>query len=307
MIVPVFDLHCDTATKLADNGWSLRKNEAHIDLDRVAGFAGYAQCFACFTTYQTGMDSERCFREQLNAVFRELARNSTDIRLARNAEDIERNQNSGRMSAVLTIEGTCGISCDPSRLEMLRETGFLITTLGWNEKNPLTGSCVTGGGLTARGRDYVREAQRLGMVVDVSHISDEGFWDIVNITTAPVVATHSNSRAVRAHRRNLTDEMFRAIVQTGGTVGINLCADFLGDDPDVDTVCDHIFHFLELDQAAKHISLGGDLDGIDVMPRGVRDMADYPRIADRLLQRGVSEQTVYDIFWNNALDVLKRV
>lgn len=307
MTVPVFDLHCDTATKLVDNNCALARNETHIDLERASVLAGYAQCFACFTTYQDGVDPERRFHEQINAVLTEVRRNSDRIRLARSAQEIENNQNSGLMSAVLTIEGACGIGCDPARLEKLRETGFLFTTLGWNEQNPLTGSCVTGGGLTARGRDYVREAGRLGMVIDVSHISDEGFWDIVNITKGPIVATHSNSRTVYPHRRNVTDEMFRAIAQTGGTVGINLYAGFLGEYPDVDTVCDHILHFIELDPTAKHISLGGDLDGIDATPHGFHGVEDYPRIAKRLLQRGVSKQTVYDIFWNNALDVLKRI
>src|SRR5699024_92825 len=133
---------------------------------------------------------------------------------------------------------------DPELLEDLHRLGFRITTLGWNEKNPLTGSHKTGGGLTDLGKAYVEEAQRLGMVVDVSHISDEGFWDIMEITKAPVIASHSNSRSVCNVSRNLTDDMFLAICKTGGVTGINLCPDFLGVNPNLDTVCDHIFHFL---------------------------------------------------------------
>ena len=107
----------------------------------------------------------------------------------------------------------------------------------WNEQNPLTGSHVTGGGLTDMGREFVREAQRLGMLVDVSHISDEGFWDIMKITEAPVIATHSNSRAVCDVSRNLTDDMFKAICQTGGVAGFNMYTDFIGKKPDLEDEC----------------------------------------------------------------------
>ena len=182
--------------------------------------------------------------------------------------------------------------------------GFRVTSLGWHEKNPLTGSHVTGGGLTDQGKAYVRMAQSLGMLVDVSHISDEGFWDILEITQGPVVATHSNSRAVWDHSRNLTDDMFRAICQTGGVAGYNQCAEFTGENPDLDTVCDHIFHFLELDPTGAHIALGGDLDGVDQTPAGFDGVQSYPALARRLLERGAGEKTVENIFWNNALGVM---
>lgn len=310
MKFPVFDLHCDTANELIGKGYNpkceLKSNQAHIDLERATAFDGYAQCFACFTTYDLAEDIEALFNDKMNAVLSQVQKNSDIIRQAFCANDIEQNKKDGYMSAILTIEGPCGFGFDPARLEELRKIGFLFTTLGWNEKNVLTGSNATGGGLSDLGKEYVKEAQRLGMIIDVSHISDEGFWDIINMTNAPVVATHSNSRALCAHRRNLTDDMFKAICSTNGTVGINLYKDFLGSDPDLDTVCDHIFHFLELDPTAKHISLGGDLDGIDAMPKGFSGLQDYEKIANRLLERGLDEKTVLDIFWNNAIDVLKR-
>ena len=209
------------------------------------------------------------------------------------------------MSAILTLEGTAGIGYDPELLESLWLIGFRITSLGWNESNPLTGSNVTGGGLTDRGREFVKEAQRLGMLIDVSHISDEGFWDIMDITNAPIVATHSNSRAVWNHSRNLTDDMFRAIVQTGGVAGYNVCAEFTGEKPTLDTMCDHILHFLELDPSGRHIALGGDLDGVDDMPEGFTGVQSWPALAQRLLQRGLDETTVGNIFWNNALGVME--
>ena len=127
----------------------------------------------------------------------------------------------------------------------------------------------------------------------------------MDITQAPIVATHSNSRSVCDVSRNLTDDMFRAICRTGGVAGFNQCAPFVGEKPDLDTVCDHILHFLELDPDGKHIALGGDLDGCDELPAGFDGIQSYPAMAARLLERGVGEQIVEDIFWNNALGVMK--
>ena len=310
MNFPVFDLHCDTANELIGLGGAdysnLRSNKVHIDLERAKKLGGYAQCFACFTTPSTKVNPVDIFEKKLATILYEVERNSDLIRLAYSAEDIELNQKNGLMSAILTIEGPAGFGFDPSLLEDLHKVGFQISSLGWNEKNPLTGSHCTGGGLTDLGRAYVKELQRLGMLVDVSHISDEGFWDIIDITEGPVVATHSNSRSVCDVSRNITDDMFRAICATGGVAGINLYADFVGKKPDVDTLCDHVFHFLELDPEGKHISLGGDLDGCDVIPEGFHGIEDYPKISNRLLQRGLTEEMVYNIFWNNALEVMKR-
>lgn len=314
MNIPVFDLHCDTALALLGEDMKqqgdLRKNNHHIDLERAATLGCYAQCFACFTTpfmeQWRGVSPLVVFERELEGIMRQLELNEDLISLAFCAEDVEENRKNGKMSAILTIEGPAGFGFDPSMLPMLHKAGFRITSLGWNERNVLTGSHRTGEGLTDLGREYVQEAQKLGMLIDVSHISDQGFWDIMEITKGPVIATHSNSRAVRDVSRNLTDEMFKAICATDGVAGLNLCDDFLGENPDLDTACDHVLHFLELDPSGKHIALGGDLDGVDVLPRGFEGIQSYPALAQRLLERGVSENTLYDIFWNNALGVMKR-
>ena len=312
MNFPVFDFHCDTALVLLgddlNQAGSLRKNSGHIDLERAVKLGGYAQCFACFTTdipELHGISPIVLFERELATIQREVDKNSDLISIAYSVDEIEENRANGKMSAILTLEGTAGIDYNPALLEDLWAIGFRVTSLGWNEKNPLTGSNVTGGGLTDLGREYVKEAQRLGMRVDVSHISDEGFWDIMKITEAPILATHSNSRAVHNHSRNLTDDMFRAIRETGGVAGYNACRDFTGENPNLDTVCDHILHFLELDPDGKHIALGGDLDGVEAMPDGFEGVQSYPALARKLLDRGLTEENVMDIFWNNAIRVMK--
>lgn len=313
MNFPIFDFHCDTALALLgenmNQAGSLRKNNLHIDLERASALGGYAQCFACFTTPMmeewNHISPVVIFEREIATIQREVDKNSDLISIVYSTQDIKENRDNGKMSAILTLEGTAGFGHDPALLEDLHTIGFLVTSLGWNEKNPLTGSHMTGGGLTDQGREYVKEAQRLGMLVDVSHISDEGFWDIMDITQAPIVATHSNARSVCGHSRNLTDDMFKAICQTGGVAGINQYADFLGERPTLDTICDHVFHFLELDPSGKHIALGGDLDGCDELAEGFEGVQSYPAMADRLLERGLSEAMIRDVFWNNAMNVLR--
>lgn len=314
MNVSVFDFHCDTALALLgedlNQAGSLRKNDLHIDLERAGRLSGYAQCFACFTTplmeQQRHISPVVVFERELATIQREVAANSSCIAIAYSPEQIEKNREKGIMSAILTLEGTAGFGYDPELLPDLHAIGFRITSLGWNERNPLTGSHVTGGGLTDQGREYVKQAQSLGMLIDVSHISDEGFWDIVNMTQGPVIATHSNSRAVCASSRNLTDEMFLAICATGGVAGYNACLEFTGENADLDSICDHILHFLELDPDGTHIALGGDLDGVEKMPRGFEGVQSWPVLASRLMERGLDEGTIQNIYWNNAMGVMKR-
>ena len=314
MKFPVFDLHCDTALALLDRKFqgigSLRENALHIDLIRAKDFPAYVQCFACFTsdaeTLPIGVEPEELFRREKQAILSQIEANSDLIAQAFHVDDIEKNRQAGKISAVLTIEGSAGIGFNPDALTDAYAEGFRITTLGWNESNSLAGSHKTGEGLSEKGREYVRKAQNLGMLVDVSHISDAAFWDIMDITQGPIIASHSNSRNVWDVSRNLTDEMFLAIAKTGGVVGINLYADFLGNEPDLDTVCDHILHFLSLDPSGKHIALGGDLDGCEELPKEFDGIQDYQKLALRLLERGVKEDTVMDIFWNNAIELMKR-
>ena len=313
MNFPVFDFHCDTVLALLgedmNQAGNLRKNQFHIDLERASELGGYAQCFACFTTPMMEewyhLSPIVIFEREIATIQREIHNNRDLISIAYSPAEIRANQNAGKMSAILTLEGTAGFGHDPALLEDLHAIGFRVVSLGWNEKNPLTGSHATGGGLTDQGKEFVREAQRLGMLVDVSHISDEGFWDVLKITEAPVVATHSNSRRIWDNSRNLTDDMFRAICETGGVAGYNACDAFTGEQPVVDTICDHILHFMELDPSGKHVALGGDLDGVSKMPEGFDGVQSWPVLAERLQARGLGEKEVFDIFWNNGLGVME--
>ena len=314
MNIPVFDLHCDTAFALLgedhNSAGSLKKNTLHIDLERASKLTGYAQCFACYTTPMMeqwyNVSPITIFERELASIQREVDQNKRRIALAYGAADVTNNLNKGKASAILTLEGTAGFGHDPVLLEDLYMIGFRMVSLTWNEKNPLAGSHETGGGLTEIGREFVKEAQRLGMIVDVSHVSDEAFWDIMEISQAPVVASHSNSRAVRDVSRNVTDDMFRQLCQIGGVAGINQYADFVAEKPDLDSVCDHVLHFLEIDPEGKHIALGGDLDGCHELTEGFEGIQSYPALAEKMLARGITEPLIWNIYWNNALGVMDR-
>lgn len=314
MIYPVFDLHCDTITELMghdlSSNKSLRQNDLNVDLVRGSAFPAYAQCFAFWSTTDMplpkGIKAQDLFWREVSMMQDAIDKNSDLVAQARTADEVRKNQENGKISAIFTLEGPANIGFDPGKLEKLRNLGFCISTLGWNEQNVLAGSHITGGGLTKQGRAYVQEAQKHGIIVDVSHISDDAFWNIMEITTAPVIASHSNSRTVFEHTRNLSDEMFKAICQTGGVVGINQYALFVGSEPDMDAVCDHIIHFLEIDPDGTHVALGGDLDGCNEFSIGFRGLQDYPKLFDRLMERGLDEKTMMNLCWNNALGVMEK-
>ena len=314
MNFPVFDLHCDTALALlgetVNEAGSLRKNELHIDLERASSLGGYAQCFACFTTPAMekwhGVSPVVVFERELATIQREVDKNKDLISIAYSAEEIEENQAAGKMSAVLTLEGTAGIGYDPELLTDIQAIGFRIASLGWNEKNPLTGSHVTGGGLTDQGREFVKEAQRLGILIDVSHISDEGFWDMMKVTQAPIVATHSNSRSVWNNSRNLTDDMFRAIVETGGAAGVNLYSRFVAPEgaAAMEDIVRHVDRFMELG-GEKSVCIGADFDGCDALAGGIGGVSDMPLLWEALARRGYTREVLEDIFAGNLLRVLE--
>ena len=311
MKFPVFDLHCDTALALLGENLkqtaSLKQNNCHIDLDRASTLGGYAQCFACFTTTAgKGPKPVEVFEREIDTILREMERNSQQIALAYTPQEIAQNQEKGLMSGILTIEGPAGFGFDPELLEDLHRLGFRITTLGWNEKNPLTGSHKTGGGLTDPGKTYVKEAHRLRMLVDVSHITDARFWDLMAIIQSPVIASLSTFPIVSNLSRTPIDAIFPPLCNPDRVAAPNLFPDIFGVNPNLDTVCDHIFHFLTLAPTGKHIALGGDLDGIGILPEGFTGVQDYEKLAERLLERGLSEQQVRDIFWNNAMGVMQR-
>ena len=236
----------------------------------------------------------------------QLFQYSARIQLCRTADDALAALSAGRCGAFLSIEGAESISCDPGLLDEAWAQGIRMITLTWNYRNALAGSCHTGEGLSAQGREFARRAQKLGIILDVSHLSDRAFWDLCEISEKPIVSSHSNSRAVCANPRNLTDEQFQAICRLGGTAGLNLYSLFLSDRPATfEDIYRHLDHFLSLG-GDGHVALGGDLDGCDELPAGFASLDSYSALWRFLEGKGYSEKALTSLFSGALLDVLRK-
>lgn len=303
----VFDGHCDTAVELWRRAEALEDSSCMISLRRAERFDAYVQTFAFCTAWLPRQAQESgAFAQSLTCFTAQLDRYKEQIRLCRTAHDVETVLSGHGRGALLSIEGAEAIDCDPGRLETAFEAGVRMVGLTWNHQNALAGSCLMGEGLSAQGREFVRRAQKLGIVIDVSHLSDRAFWDVCELAEKPIVASHSNSRAVCDHPRNLTDEQFRALCALGGTAGINLYSAFLsGGGASLSDVCRHIDHFYELG-GAHHVALGGDLDGCDSLPAGFSGVEDYEKLAAALAAHGYAEEDIQEIFSDSLLKVVKQ-
>ncbi len=307
----LFDGHCDTILGLLGGPasgslpvGSLRENGLHVDLKRGLELEAYAQVFALFGISEMGM--EDLFGTLYGRFQREMEACADAVSFCRSRKEAEAAISAHKAAAFLSVEGAEVLDCDPHKLEAAAEKGVRSFGICWNKANDLTGTCVQepDRGLSGRGKELAKLAQELGLLLDVSHLSDPGFRDVEKLAKGPFIATHSNSRALHPHPRNLTDDMFRAIRDHGGTVGINLFTQFLGEgEVTVETVLRHIDHFLDLG-GEKTLAIGGDLDGCETLPAGVAGLQDVAKIREALEKRGYEKELLDDIFFENLMRVL---
>lgn len=304
MSICLFDGHCDTAYELWLRGESLLQNTCHIDLGKAAAFGAYAQVFAFCSMAGTEMEKNygagELLRRPLEKLRREVEEHGDRIGFAQNREEIQGLWQEKRAAALLSIEGAEVIDCDPEALENLRKQGFRMATLTWNRDNALAGWHGSHRGLTSRGRAFVRQAQSLDILLDVSHLSAVAFWDLMEITEKPLVASHCNCRSLWEHSRNLKDDQLKALAETGGTVGLNLYVPFLGENADMDTLLKQLDHMVTL-CGEEHVALGGDLDGCDRLPAGFRSLRDYTALYEKMLCSGFGKDLTDKIFYKNML------
>ena len=300
--ISLFDAHCDTLSCCAHMGRHMAENMGHVDLKRGKEFEHYAQVFAIYRD-PAKLLPEQMFPEfeyQAKIFKEELAQNQDCLCHCKTAEDLERAEAAHKIAAILSVEGADLLECDPNRLDAASDLGVKLINLTWNRANRISGTNVEerDRGLSEQGTAFVRRAQKLGILMDVSHLSDAGFWDLVRITEKPIVASHSNSRRLCDHTRNLTDDMFKAIRDTGGFVGINFYSAFVGRDNSIDAIFAHLEHFLEMD-GEQVVGFGADWDGCLDTPDGIRGIQDMPRIYDKMLQRNYKEELIRNIFYRN--------
>ncbi len=298
-MIPYFDAHCDTLTAVFEHGGGLFENGFMLDFRRLGAYSPAAQVFA---VWNGGYEAKAALLR------RECAAHGSEIRFCRSPREVREAAASGRTAALLSVEGAEQLGCDMERLRGARERdGIIMLNLCWNRDNALCGAAMgSGSGLTERGRAFVRECQRLGVAVDLSHASERAFWDVMEIAEKPVVASHSDSAALRAVPRNLTDNQFRVLAACGGGAGLNLCPDFLAEDgAGIEDAVRHLEHFLALG-GGRAVFLGSDFDGIASAPRGLAGVQDMAALYEELLRRNYDEGLVRGIFYDNLLDILER-
>jgi membrane dipeptidase len=315
------DFHCDTLLAAVHAGAKDIVDLPHsqLDLRRLHAAGAAAQFFAIFFPPQEylknlenlgedSIDDERYFQLCYGIYQASLAAAPEIVRSAQSSDDLDANVSAGCVSAFLSLEDGRLVDGQLDRLRHLHEQGVRLISLTWNGENCFgwpnsNDPKIMQNGLTDFGIEAVREMQRLGVIVDVSHLSDGGFWDVVRHATRPFVASHSNARALSPHPRNLTDEMIKALAEAGGIIGLNFCPAFLNADitatrSTVSLVADHVQHLLQVG-GEDVVALGSDWDGI----QGDIELDD-PRTLDLLWQelrrRRVPERIVEKAAYANA-------
>ena len=247
-----FDLHCDTIGECLSRGLPLRGNGLAVDLDRAGGLAPYVQCYAVWLPDELrGEAAFRHFCDAAGLLDREVMASGGELLRCRTPKDLDRVEARGCRGAVLTVENGSVLGGRLEHVQDLKDRGVAMLTLTWNGENELGRGVLSPGdtGLTPFGRQAVKALERAGIVVDVSHASPELFWDVAGLAERPIVASHSNAKAVCGHPRNLTKEQFLAIRDRGGLVGLNFFQSFLHDRPQEasrEDVLRHAEYFLAL-------------------------------------------------------------
>ena len=302
----------------------------HTDLHRLEAGGVDAQFFSIFAhpryAKAPGGTKGRAF-QMIDALEEQIRRHGDHLELAVSAEDVRRISRSDKIAVLMGLEGGHSIEDDLVNLRQFRDRGVRYMTLTWNNTNgwaDSSGDDARHGGLTEFGREVIGEMNRLGMVVDVSHASDDTFWDALEATRAPLMASHSSARALVDNPRNLSDEMLEAVAQNGGVVMVNFGGTFIdprkaskwriirdmilhwGPSPvSLDLLLDHIDHVVRV-AGIDHVGLGSDFDGTLLLPEGASDVSGFPNVTAGLLERGYSQTEIRKILGENALRVLEQ-
>ena len=321
--VPFIDFHCDTLMQ----AWFRRRKEVYslppamADVKRLKQGGAKAQFFAIFLQSLRMkrclgplMPKDEAYIDRMVGIFRRtLANHRDEIAFAGNSRQMEKNWQEGRISAFLTIEDGREVQGRMERLEEYHRMGVRLLGLTWNYANCFgfpnsQDPSVMKQGLSDFGKEAVGELNRLGMIIDVSHLSDGGFWDVARLSRKPFVASHSNARALCPHPRNLTDEMIRAVGEAGGVVGLNHCPKFLYPDSRENRIEDLVRHLLHIRNVGglEAAALGSDFDGISGK-LALKGPQDYGKLTEALRREGLSCEEIEKIYHKNAERVIRDV
>ncbi|HHX92131.1 MAG TPA: membrane dipeptidase [Clostridiales bacterium] len=292
----IIDMHCDTLLECYIKKQPLRDGPFQINVEKLKKGGCLAQCFAIFVVSNDVADSLNMalspyefYRDMLALYKREMEENSDRIAPALCADDIGRNRSEGRMSAILTVEDFVAVDGKIDRIDEFFNDGVRMASLTWNFENSIgypnsDDPALHAKGLKPFGIEALSRMNELGMIVDVSHLTEGGFDDVAAHATKPFLASHSNARAIALHQRNLTDRQLKVVAENGGIAGINFCARFLEDDTDYSSIENIVKHMIYIREKAgvETLAWGSDLDGIEGSILEYEDYAGFPRILDAL-------------------------
>lgn len=295
-----FDLHCDTLYRCVNEGGSLLENNYQLAFKRGTAFDKWVQCLAIWIPDEVrGEAAFSLYKAAVNKLHTDLDE-AEDIQLSVCGDNKKGYSFNKKINAILTVEGGGAIAGDIKNLYTMKNDGVGIITLTWNGECELGGGADTDIGITSFGKSAIRVMEENGIIVDVSHASDRLFYDTVNVAKRPVIATHSDSRALCPHRRNLTDEQFKIIRDMGGIVGLNFCRTFLKEDGNAtgEDIIRHAEHFLNLG-GENTLCFGTDFDGTD-LPNGVNGIQDIQNLYNLFIEKGYEKALLNKIFYENS-------
>lgn len=318
----IVDFHCDTISQLYDiresgENINLKQNRLHLDIEKMKKSDYMLQVFASYVDLGSNNKPLQSCLSYIDLLYDEVEKNKDDIGIVYTYEDILKNIENNKMSALLSIEegGVC-----KGNLSLLRNfyrLGVRMMTLTWNYENELA---YPNGhfydkeknerkGLKEKGFEFINEMESLGMIIDVSHLSDDGIYDVYNNTSKPFIASHSNARSVCSHQRNLTDDMIKKIGERGGLIGVNFYSSFLNNNykfSDISKIEDIINHIKYISNIGGIgcVGIGSDFDGIDC-PLEFENSSKMQLICDEMKKSGFREEDIEKIFYKNALRLFK--
>jgi len=305
----VIDLHCDTLLEVAARTRNIGDSSPRgsIDLPRLRTGGVDAQVFAAFIHPKEATRGFARALELIGAFDRMLEENPEAFGRVTTPRDLTASNRDGRIGAILSIENGDALEGNLDNLERLHRRGVRMMSLTWNQSNALADGALEAvhGGLTAFGRRVVASMHERRMIVDVSHLSVQSFWDVLAVAQGPVVASHSCAAGLTPHPRNLTDEQLQAIAQLGGVVGVNFYPVFLGQ-PTLERLLDHIDHMVSV-MGVDHVGLGSDFDGFTGHVQGLEDVSKLPSLTAGLIARGYGKEPVIKILGANVLRILAQV
>lgn len=308
----LIDLHCDTIDKLMDFNSNLYKNDFSVDILKLKNCNSLAQVFAIYFDLENYKKNPyNRFKNMYDKFLNEINKNKEYILIARSYEDILKNFEQKRLSAIISIEEGEALNANIKNLYDVYEKGVRLITLTWNYENSIGyPHCKKGYEnfkLKPFGVELINQMNNLGVIIDVSHLNDGGFYNVSEISTKPFVASHSNSRQITNVSRNLTDDMIKVLSNKGGVMGINFCNYFLGNSKisKIDDIIKHINHIVNVG-GIDVVSIGTDFDGISNIVE-INDISEMDKLYYALLNSGYNEDEIDKMMYKNALRVIRDV